>query len=261
MNKEAPWSRTGLLLKKKPFWPFIPGLPNGAFWLFHVNQESGARIGERYYPPGSCVLFRKRASLMGKVINFKESKGSTPDNLISSRPWEFRRADWQSGHFIQMLRSQSGVLEKHRKEVYENGDGRVYHLPPHFVLSGSMAFTIQGLFRYRENEEKMRQVYYLAGLIDCMIHQVTPVLRTEAIKEMYRKITTLKALLGMNWYGSMDQVLFPLDAQFHEETEYRGSLARASTMKELYSLIKGGAEEMFEILSHEYTFYAPGRGI
>lgn len=198
---------------------------------------------------------------MGKVIKFKESKGSMPDNLITSRPWEFRRADWESGHFIQMLRSQSGVLEKHRKEVYEKGDGRVYHLPPHFVLTGSMAFTIQGLFRYRENEEKMREVYYLAGLIDCMIHQVTPLLRTEAIKEMYGKITTLKALLGMNWYGSMDQVLLPLDAQFHNDTEYRGSLARAPAMKELYSLIKEGTEEMFEILSHEYTFYTPGRGI
>ena len=31
-----------------------------------------------------------------------------------------------------------------------------------------MAFTIQGLFRFRENEEKMREVYYLAGLINCL---------------------------------------------------------------------------------------------
>jgi hypothetical protein len=198
---------------------------------------------------------------MGKVIKFKESKGSVPDNLITSRPWEFRRADWESGHFIQMLRSQSRVLEKHRKEVHDTGDGRVYHLPPHFVLSGSMAFTIQGLFRYRENEEKMREVYYLAGLIDCMIHQVTPLLRTEAIKEMYGRITTLKALLGMNWYGSIDQVLLPIDSQFHSDTEYRGSLAKAPAMKELYRLIKEGTEEMFVILSHEYTFYTPGRGI
>jgi hypothetical protein len=198
---------------------------------------------------------------MAKVIKFKEGKGSAPDNLITSRPWEFRRADWESGHFVQMLRSQSGVLEKHRKEVYEKGDGRVYHLPPHFVLTGSMAFTIQGLFHYRENEEKMRKVYYLAGLIDCMIHRVAPLLRTAAIKEMYGKITTLKALLGMNWYGSIDQVLLPVDNQFHDDGEYRSSLARASSMKALYDLIKEGTEEVFEILSHEYTFYTPGKGI
>jgi hypothetical protein len=196
---------------------------------------------------------------MGKVIRFKERSGVPPDNVITSKPWEFRRPDWQSRHFIQILRSLSGVLEKHRKEVYEKGPGRVHHLPPHFVLSGSMAFTIQGLFRYRKNEEKMREVYYLAGLVDCMIHQVTPLLRTGAIKEMYSKITTLKAVLEMNWYGSMDQVLLPLDTQFHYDAEYRGSLASASSMKELYRRIKEETEEMFEILSHEYTFYTPGK--
>jgi hypothetical protein len=198
---------------------------------------------------------------MGKVIKLKQSRGSVSDNLITSRPWEFRRADWESGHFIQMLRSQSDVLEKHRKEVYEKGDSKVYRLPPHYVLGGSMSFTIHGLFRYRENEEKMREVYYLAGLIDCIIHQVTPLLRTAAIKKMYGKITTLKALLELNWYGSMDQVLLPLDVQFRNDSEYRGSLAGASSMKELYGLIKEGTDEMFDILSHEYTFYTPGKRI
>jgi hypothetical protein len=28
---------TGLLPKKKPFWPFIAALLSGAFWLFHVE--------------------------------------------------------------------------------------------------------------------------------------------------------------------------------------------------------------------------------
>jgi hypothetical protein len=203
----------------------------------------------------------KRATLVGKLIPFKEKGGVPPDNLITSKPWEFRRAEWGSLHFIQMLRSQSGLLEKHRKEVYENGDGRVCRLPSHFALTGSMAYTIQGLFLYRKNEEKMREVYYLAGLIDCMIHQVTPLLRTGAIKEMYGKITTLKAVLGINWYGSIDQVLLPVHTQFHDENEYRGSLARACSMKEIYGLIREGTEEVFEILSHEYTFYAPGKGI
>jgi hypothetical protein len=38
-NVENPVLRTGLLPKKKPFWPFIPALPGGAFWLFHVNEN------------------------------------------------------------------------------------------------------------------------------------------------------------------------------------------------------------------------------
>jgi len=181
------------------------------------------------------------------------------NNLIALKPLEFRLADWKCAHFIQMQRPQSLELEEHRKEVHEKGDGVVSSLPPHFVLAGSMAFTIQGLYRFRENEEKMREVYYVAGLIDCMIHQVTPLLRTEAIKEMYTKIRTLKSLLNLNWYGSIDQVFLPLDFRWHNESEYRGSLSAASTMKELYRLIRKGTDEMFDILSLEYVFYAPPR--
>ena len=196
---------------------------------------------------------------MGKVLEFKELRGATPNNLIALKPLEFRSADWESVHFIQMQRSQSLELEKHREEVYEQRDGVVYNLPPHFVLSGSMAFTVQGLFRFRENEEKMREVYYLAGLIDCMIHQVTPLLRTEAIKEMYTKIRTIKSLLNVNWYGSIDQVFLPLDTRWHNESEHRGPLSAASTMKQLYRLIREGTDEMFDILCLEYVFYAPQR--
>jgi hypothetical protein len=196
---------------------------------------------------------------MGKVLKFKELRGVAPNNLIASKPLEFRFADWGSVHFIQMQRSQSLELERHRKDVYETRDGIICSLPPHFVLSGSMASTIHGLFHFRENEEKMREVYYMAGLIDCMIHQVTPLLRTEAIKEMYTKIRTLKSFLNINWYGSIEQVFLPLDTHWHNESEYRGTLSAASTMKDLYRLIREGTDEMFDILSLEYVFYAPPR--
>ena len=198
---------------------------------------------------------------MVRVLKFKEPRGVTPNNLITLKPLEFRFADWGSSHFIQMQKPQSLKLEKHRKEVHEKRDGLIHSLPPHYVLSGSMAFTVQGLFHFRENEEKMREVYYLTGLIDCMIHQVTPLLRTEAIKEMYTKIRTLKSLLNINWYGSIDQIFLPLDTPWHNETEYGVSLSRASTMKELYRLIREGTDEMFDILSLEYVFYAPPRKV
>ena len=37
LSEEGPCSRTGLLLKKKPVWPFILALPSRAFRLFHVK--------------------------------------------------------------------------------------------------------------------------------------------------------------------------------------------------------------------------------
>lgn len=197
---------------------------------------------------------------MAKILQFKEGAGSPPDNVITLKPWEFRVADWQSRDFIQMLKSQSAKLEAHRKEVYEKGL-RVSQLPPHFPLRGSMAYTIQGIFSYRSNEPKMREVYYLAGLIDCMINRVTPLLRTEAIKEIYKKVMTLKAFLNMTWYSSFDQVLFPLDFQFFNEYEYRNMLSGATSVHELYRLIREGTDEMFDILALEYTFYTPARRV
>ena len=196
---------------------------------------------------------------MGKIIHFKD-KVLPPDNLITAKPFEFRASDWESQHFIQMLRSQSALLEKHRKEIHEKGEDRIQCLPPHYVLGGSMAYTMRFMFLHRANEEKMREVYYLAGLMDCMINRVHPLLRTESIGEMYKKVITLKALLSANWYGSLDQVLFPLDTQFYNDGEYRNRLSQATNMKELCHVIREQTDDMFDILSLEYVFYAPARG-
>lgn len=197
---------------------------------------------------------------MGEIIKLKEKDEGPPDNLIASEPWEFRKADWESKHFIQMPKSQSARLETHRKEIYQRGDKGVWHLPAHFTLRGGMAYTIQAIYTNRNSERKMREVYYLAGLIDCMINQVNPLLRTDLIRDMYKKVMALKNELNINWYGQLDQVLFPVDDQYYSATEYRQTLSRARSMKELYHLIGEGIEEMFDILSLEYVFYSPGRG-
>jgi hypothetical protein len=197
---------------------------------------------------------------MGEIIRLKEKDGGPPDNLIASEPWEFRKADWESKHFIQMLKSQSAKLENHRKEIYQRGDKGVWHLPAHFTLRGGMAYTIQAIYTNRDNERKMREVYYLAGLIDCMINQVNPLLRTDLIRGMYKKVMALKNDLNINWYGQLDQVLFPVDDQYYSAIEYRQTLSKTRSMKELYHLIREGIDEMFDILSLEYVFYSPGRG-
>ena len=196
---------------------------------------------------------------MGKVLKFKEGTGFAPDNVITLKPWEFRSADWGSRTFIQMLKSQSAKFERHRAEVCGRGS-KVSELPPHFMLDGSMAHTIRGMYFYRDNEERMREVYYLAGLIDCMINRVTPLLRTEVIKDIHKKVLTLKSLLNVNWYGSLGQVFLPLDSHLFNEFEYRNKIAAAVSVRELYSFIREETDEMFDILALEYTFYAPGKG-
>ena len=197
---------------------------------------------------------------MARIIDLEARRNRPPDNLITSRPLEFRRAGWDNTDFVIMLRSQSELLEKRRGENLREGRPGVQSLPPHFVLRGSMAYTARGLYLHKENEETMRDVYYLAGLVDCMINQVSPLLRTNVIRAMYRKVSTLKQTLNVNWYGPIDQVLFPLDSRFFNFAEYRNALTNAGNLQQLYRAVREGIERMFAILAGEYVFYTPGMG-
>jgi hypothetical protein len=197
---------------------------------------------------------------MGKVIDFRDQNKTAPGALIISRPLEFRSAAWQTPHFVQMLKSLSGGLEKQRAAAPEPVRDRGLQIPPHYSLSGSLACTIRSLYRERANEARMRRIYYLAGLLDCMINQVSPLLRTDLLRGMYKKIRELKNELRVQWYGSLGQVLLPIDLQFYNEAEYRAALARSRSMKELYAAIREGTGEMLDILSLEYVFYRPSLG-
>ncbi len=197
---------------------------------------------------------------MGRIIDLDERRNRPPNNLVSSRPMEFRRAMWDNSEFVMMLRPLSEELERRRAENYREGRTGVPSLPPHHVLRGGMSHTVRGLYLHRESEGAMREVYYLAGLVDCMINQVSPLLRTDLIRDLYRKVLELKQTLNVSWFGPMDQVLFPLDSQFYNFAEYRESLRRARSLKELYTAIQDGVGDMFSILCAEYVFYTPGRG-
>ncbi len=188
---------------------------------------------------------------MGDVIRLPGTQQTPADSLICSRPLEFRRPPWTSAHFIQMLRPLSQELEDSR---------RAGEVPPHYTLKGGIGYTIRALYLHRNNEERMRLVYYLAGLMDCMINQVHPVLRTDLLRDMYKRVFDLKAQLNIHWFGPLDQVLLPLDNQFYLEADYRASLMQAASMKALYRAIREGTGEMFDILSLEYVFYCPGMG-
>jgi len=188
---------------------------------------------------------------MAKIIEFKKRVEVDPEKLISSEPWEFRRAGCENSYFIQILRSHLVGSERVRRDLPQS---------PHYVLKGGMAHTIHSVYSYRNSKEKMRELYYLAGLIDCMINQVSPLLRTDLIRDIYRKVTTLKRVLAVNWYGHMDQVLLPVDDRYFSWIEYREGLLGAKTMKDLYLLIREGTERMFDVLSSEYVFFTPGRG-
>jgi len=123
-----------------------------------------------------------------------------------------------------------------------------------------MQSTIKGIFAHRDLEDKMRDVYFLAGLIDCMINQINPVLRTALLRDMYKKVFRMKKDLGITWYGPLNHVLLPIDSRLFDVLTYRDALAVAGNMKALYEKIREGTTEMFDTLSANYIFYFPNAG-
>ena len=186
---------------------------------------------------------------MGKVIDLKSRRKKPPEDLPASGPWRFQKALWRTSHFIQMRLSVAETLEPKPEGLTT--------LPPHFSLEGGMSFTIRSLYANRKDEIKMREIYYLIGLTDCMINQVHPILRTDLLWAMYKKVFSMKEALKVHWHGNLDQVLLPLDFEFYDDVSYRASLGKAETMKELYTAIREGTDEMFDILSLEYVFFSP----
>jgi hypothetical protein len=194
---------------------------------------------------------------MAQIIDFSSRAGKLSDNLVASTPLEFRQADWETVHFIQMLRSDSLDFERRRRLMLQSGDRNPVQLPSHFALRDGTASTIRGMFMYRDREDRMREVYFLAGLIDCMINRVSPILRTALLRDMYKKIFLMKKDLDITWHGPLDQVLLPIDHRFFNVQHYQAALRTAATMKELYEQIMQGSGEMFDIISLKYVFYLP----
>jgi hypothetical protein len=190
---------------------------------------------------------------MGEVIHIQDRfRRLPPGDLITSGPWEFRTGCWRTPFFVQVRRPLA--------EKMEVAGDPVASTPPHFSLSRGLGSTIQAMYANRLDEDRMRETYYLVGLTDCMINQVNPVLRTDILRSMYKKVFAMKADYNLHWHGSMDQVLLPIDTGLYNEAAYRAAIQRAASLKELYWTIRKGTDEMFDTLAHEYVFFCPSVG-
>ena len=152
------------------------------------------------------------------------------------------------------------MLEYYSKEDRERNVRDIWNPASCFWLKGGAAYTIRAMCTNLANEEKMREIYYLIGLMDCMINQVNPILRTDLLRAVYKKVFSMKEKLNVHMYGPLDQILLPIDAGFFNIRAYQLSLNRARTVQSLYKAIRKGTDCMFDILSCEYVFYCPGSG-
>ena len=195
---------------------------------------------------------------MAEIIDFGDSRKGD-DNLICRKPLEFRRGDWRQGHILLCLRSEAQKYQQHRIKAIADGHTHIRFVPDHFSLVSGCDYTAIGLFRWREEEERARDFYRLAGLMECVVNSTSPLLRTDLLRSLYKSIMELKSTLNFSWKGDSSKFLLPLHRQFYDRNHFFNKILRSSTLKELYENVESETTIQFDVLAAEYVFYLPKR--
>ncbi len=176
-------------------------------------------------------------------------------NLITSRPLEFRRGEWLSGNALLCTRQESAKFEAQRSKTTQD---RPFSLVPnHLNLDGGYHYTTTFLFRFRDDEARMRRLYYLAGLMECVTRAPSPVLRTDLVRRFFKIITEEREKLSVSWKGHVHHFLLPLFPEHYNENVFLNSISDAVVLKDLLSLIEEETNRQFDILAGHYVFYVP----
>ncbi len=178
-------------------------------------------------------------------------------NLIASAPLEFRRGEWISGSAILCSREESAKIEAQRRKA--TTDRPPVTLVPNYIrLDGGYHFTFVWLFRFREDEERMRRLYRLAGLMECVTKAPSPVLRTDLVRRFFKIINEEREKLGVSWKGNVRDFLLPLHPEHYDPGVLIETIRNAPSLKDLLSGIEKETNSQFDILADKYVFYVPG---
>lgn len=195
---------------------------------------------------------------MARIIPFDTGR-KADDNLICGKPLEFRRGDWRQGQVLQCLRSEAERYQAHRSKALANGHSHLRYVPEHFSLGRGCDYTVAGLYRWREREERAREVYRLAGLMECVVNSTSPLLRTDLLRSLYKTIIHLRQSLEISWKGNSTQFLLPLHPHFYRRSNFFAAIQQANTLKVLYDKVEQETTLQFDLLASEYVFYLPQR--
>ncbi len=179
------------------------------------------------------------------------------NNLIASAPLEFRRGQWLSGSAILCTREESAKLEAQRRKATTDRPP-VTLVPNHVRLDGGYHFTFLWLFKFREDEERMRRLYWLAGLMECVTKAPSPVLRTDLVRRFFKIINEEREKLSVSWKGNVRDFLLPLHSEHYDPGVFIETIRNAPSLKDLLSGIEEETNSQFDILAEKYVFYVPG---
>lgn len=199
---------------------------------------------------------------MADLIDLLERKKTS--TLISARPVEFRWGEWASGPAWLCARSESEKFEAHRREALRiSGHSHLRWLPNHVKLDGGSHYTVEALFRYRHEEDAMRRVYRLAGLMECVTRGVSPVLRSDLLRRIYEAIIAERNALQVVWRGPVERFLLPLYLHHGVVDRLLTLLTPLESLQDLFSVVDRETALQFDLLSAHYVIYVPlgfGRG-
>lgn len=194
---------------------------------------------------------------MAEIINLS-SRIPGRDNLITSHPLEFRRGDWHGGYFMMCTRKESLRFEEHRRQALSSpGHQHIGYVPNHSSLENGYHYTILGLFRYRSNEDMMRRVYRLAGLMECVTNASSAILRTDLLRRFYQTILDERESLNVVWRGNVRHFLLPIYPELRDPNLFFYHIAKSESLKELFDTIKAETNEQLDIVGQHYVIYVP----
>ncbi len=192
---------------------------------------------------------------MAKVIPFP-GRPHGPDNLIIDSPFTFRRAEWRTEHPVQVQRPKAEAYEIKRRRAFSVGEPAV-PAPIHKVLTGSLGQTLRGLYRAREDEDRMRRIYFLAGLMELATGHSHELLRTDLVRRVFGRIKELSEELNLRWRSWAEGFLLPLAENQYPTGRLPDSLGRAGTLKELMEFLRLETDAQFKRAARDYVYYLP----
>jgi hypothetical protein len=199
-----------------------------------------------------------KGEAMAKIIPFDNGR-KVEDNLICKQPLEFRRGDWYEGQVIQALRMEAEKYQTHRREALIGGHRHIKFVPEHVALVGGWDHTILAIYRWRQSDRQAREVYRLAGLMECVVNASCPILRTDLLHSLYKTILDLRKGLNVSWLGGSSHFLLPIHPHLYERKGFFGRICQADTLKTLYEVVEQETTAQFNLLAAEYVFYLPQR--
>ncbi len=192
---------------------------------------------------------------MADIIDLS-SRFKPGHNLIAISPLEFRKGEWLSGSPILCTREESAKLEAQRRKATPDRPP-ITLVPNHFTLDGGYHYTCLWLFRFREDEKRMRRLYWLAGLMECVTRAPSPVLRTDLVRRFFKIINEEREKLNVSWRGNVRSFLLPLHAEHYAPGVFIDTVSSAQSLKELLAGIERETNSQFDILADSYVFYVP----